>query len=687
MSFLRSSIVVLATALCASVATAEDQDLWAAYLDYAYVYVSAEPEALQNRLAGYGREAGVTLPEYIERRFEIVGDADGELDEAAIRRKAVAYLLHYLADGEPNSLETSAKTIRRLDGRLERHENRYWYHYILAHRALEKGQRFDFVGEILDLWLNVVVPLESPYETLQTLSLSDSPNSGFVSALPYVFENLSRVILIRSQQMGVNRSLDPLAAIVRMLADGRVGAHPDVIPPSASSRDYLERIVTRLNGTESDAGSLTFTLALFEASKYHDQARALLASEGFSPETSKALRVTSGAYETAFNRADTVQGQCAVYSRVLRQLGEVYAAKQRLGVDPDIETPFSIEGAIEVYGRLVRDGREQGWIELGYGATGRQSYVDAMHRLWEEIQEASLNAADYYLTRATENPHQADEQARNAARLYSRYLAFFHQFANSEQKEAVPDSAYFAAYEAARGFGDSFLSYAQHPKPSEIGLAVRRYLAAVRLFPFDRELWPALTRALEHQGRESEYLHLVRPLAESVARSRYLNTWIDKGEPAAEAIGTMRRALSDDLVIMYLGFADGSGYEELESDFGELRTRRQGVREELDRLLARGEPLGIGAGGSYTGSFDGSDSPPAASAPEAEPLDANALRRRIAQQGELLERLEKQIAARSRALPLYHETLSLPDLASELRARRDHPVHTLLRRVYHENRS
>jgi len=687
MSLEKASAVLLVTLLGASSpALAADQDLWASYLDYAYVYVSAEPDALKKRLDGYGAEAGISLSDYIGRRFALSGSDQDGVDEAAVRREAIAYLLHYLAEGEPRSIETSAKTIRRLDDRLERHENRYWYHYILAHRALEKGQRFDFVGEILDLWLNVVVPLESPYETLQTLSLSDSPNSGFVSALPYTFENLARIILIRSQQMGVNRSLDPLAAIVRMLGDGRVGAHPDVIPPAASSRDYVERIVTRLNGTESDAGSLTFTLALFEASKYHDTARSLLASEDFSTDTMRALRVASGAYETAFNRADTMQGQAAVYSRVLRQLGEVYAAKQRLGLDPDIETPFSIEGAIEVYARLVRDGREQGWVELGYAATGRQSWVDAMHRLWEEIQEASLNAADYYLTRATEKPLQADEHARNAARLYSRYLAFFQEFANSEHKEAVPDSAYFAAYEAARGFGDSFLSYAQHPKPSEVGLAVRRYLAAVRLFPFDRELWPALTRALEHQGRESEYLHLVRPVAESVARSRYLNTWIEKGEPAAGSIGTLRRALSDDLVIMYLGFAEGGGAEQLEVDFAELRIRRQGVRAELDELLAQGQPLGIGPGGNFTGSF-GDGPPPASAAEGGELLDAETLRRRIAQQGELLERLDKQIAARSRALPLYRETLALPDLATELRAQRDHPVHTLLRRVYHENRS
>ena len=126
--------------------------------------------------------------------------------------------------------ERSVDAVRGLSDRLGRHENRYWYHYILAHRALEKGRHHDFVGELLDLWLGVVVPLESPYETLQTLSLSDAPNSGFASALPFIYENVARIVLLRSQQMGMNRGLDPLGSIVRLLGDGRVGAHPEVIP-------------------------------------------------------------------------------------------------------------------------------------------------------------------------------------------------------------------------------------------------------------------------------------------------------------------------------------------------------------------------------------------------------------------------------------------------------------------------
>jgi hypothetical protein len=58
----------------------------------------------------------------------------------------------------------------------------------------------------------------------------------------------------------------------------------------------------------------------------------------------------------------------------------------------------------------------------------------------------------------------------------------------------------------------------------------------------------------------------------------------------------------------------------------------------------------------------------------------------MASAGARLERVDHQIAARSRALPLYRGTFASDDLARELRGRDDHPLHTLLRRMYYEDR-
>lgn len=678
----RALLPALLLALWAAPALAED---WSAYLDYAYIYVSAEPDALRARLAQYGRDAGIRLEDYARKQFGPGAVDDGSDEETRLRRAAIAELLLYLESGEPEHLDKSVDTVRELEDRLTRHENRYWYHTVLAYQALERGQRFDFVAEVLDLWLYVVVPLETPYETLQTLSLGGTPNSGFVAALPYLYENVARLVLLRSQRMGVDRDLDPLGAIVRLLADGRVGTHPDVIPVELSSREYVERIAARLDGPESDVGSLSFTLALFEATRLHERARALLAEKGFGEETVEAMRVAAGAYEKALARAETLQGQATVYSRVLRQLGESYAARQRLGVDPDFETSFTIEGAIDVYDALYRAGRDEDLASLGFAS--REAYLESLHRLWEEIQETSLNAADYYLTRAAEKPALAHEMSRSAARIDSRLLAFFYRYANAEGRDAVPDSAYFAAYEAARGTGDALVTFAPADvTPAELALAVQRYVDALRVFPFERRDYAALTAALSRQGRENEYLDLARPVAEAVTRSRQVESWIERGEAGSEQIGAMRRALADSQALVYLGFAESSSAGALAAGLEEVRGKRDALARRLDELARKRDAIGREAPG------------PAAPAPDADPAEASAasgvaglelgeLAREIEDGKRELAKLDAQVDARTRALPLYRATQRSDGLADELRARRDHPMHALLRRMYHESRS
>jgi hypothetical protein len=670
----------LALAARAAHAGTESQ-VWSGYLDYAYVYSSADAKSLSDRLKGYGNEAGISLDRYVGDYFNTLAPTEGEgADlENQTRRKAIAYLLLYLQTGNADHLETSAKTIRELAHRLDRTENSYWYHYILAHRALERGNAGDFVSEVFDMWLTVVVPIEATYATLDTLSLSDSPNSGFVAALPYVYENIARLVVLRTQEKGVDRELDPLGSVVRMLYDNRVGAYPDVIPAAASSRAYLERIVERLDGPESDEGSLTFTLALLEAGKRHEEARGLLAKQGLSADTQRALRTATGAYEVAFKRASTVGGQCAVYARVLREIGELYAARQRLGVDAEIEMPFSIEGAIGVYATLRGSFTGEEWRTQGFANATREQYVDAMQHLWEEIQETSLNVGDYYVSRSVKDPARADEMARNGARVYGRYLSFFHQYATEEGKESLPDSAYFAAFEAAKGVGGALLSYAQKPTPAEVRLGTERYRAALMLFPFDRELWPAITAALARHGQQSEYAALARPIAEHVIRSRAIQSWIDQKEPEADRIARVRRALADSEVVLYMGFAESTKIPDLEHELSTLASKRNEAAKEVDRLTRKRDEIRKSSKSDV----------PAAAADDASAgsQDLADVAQALADAQAQVVRLDQQITARTRALPLYKETLATDGLSEELRLRRDHPVHTLLRRMYHELRS
>jgi len=678
-------VALVATALPLT-AWAERPEVWEGYLDYAYVYSSADAENLAARLDEYGGDAGSSLDAYIARHIESDAAARQDRDSASQqvfdRREATAWLLIYLARDDAGALAKSVAAAERLLGHLEKAENRYWFHYVGAHAALEAGKPAAFSKQLYALWLHAVAPLESHYASLEALALDQAPAAGFVSALPYLHENLARLILLRSPALGVDRDLDTLTPLVRLLHEGRVGAHPEVIPLAASAKPYLDRIVQRLDGPESDGGSLTFTLALFEASKHHNRARGLLAGEGLSPATLQAMRLASGAYATAYDRAYTLQGRAAVYTRGLRQLGELYAAKQRLGVDPEIEVPVSIEGAIGIYAELHAAGANDRWRNVGYAEHGRPAYIEGLHGLWQEIQEALLNAADYHLASSREAKTSRDAHSRDAARLYAQYLSFFLDYANAQEPEGVPDSAYFAAYEAAKGVGDAYLFYAKNPTGEEIDLAVARYRGAMSLFPFDRGVWSSLATALERQGRESAYLDLVKSTALAVTRSRALDRWITADRPGALRIDRLRRAFSDSSAVLYLGFGEGIPLEEFESDLASAEDERESARAELAALRAERDVLwsGVPAVPSTVGaSFEGPVLPPVGARRD--------LDERIAKADTRLARLERVTQARAHVLPLYRDTLASEGIALEIRARRDHPVHQLLRRIYYEIRS
>lgn len=681
---------VVAACACAALAlgltsgpagAAGQPEAWGDYLDYAYVYTSADPEPLAERIAEYTKETGITLDEYVANFLSDPLEPTAPVDESTLRRTAIAHLLQYLSSRDPAQIDRAAEFATRLSEKSASYESRYWRHYIAAHHAMERGNASAFVNSTLDLWLDVVVPLETPFDTLEALSLSQSPTTGFVSALPYVFENVTRMVLLRSQEMGLAANLDPLAALVRLLHHNRVGMNPEVIPPEASARNYLDRIVARLDGPESDAGGLTFTLQLFEAGKFHDQARGLLAQQGFSDETLEAIDVTSGAYQRTWDTAKTAQGRAAVISRVLRLVGETYAAKQRLGLDPYIEMPFDLEDAIATYDELYAAREGNGFKQVGFARVGRSAYLQTLRGLWEEIQEATLNAADYYLARSLAATGNSDEYVRCAAETYTRYLAFFESHVAQEETAYVPDSAYFAAYEAAKGYGDAFLEFASRGATAgELEVVADRYLDAMSAYPFDPRVWPQLATALERLGRAGEYIGLARPIADKVARSRHIDSWIENGKSSAREIGSMRAALSDDLVLMYLGFAQASGDAELDESLAALRRERDDTQAKLSWLMGRAE------------SHDG---PRVKMAPAAmDEASASDVRkapinmtREIARTKILLDKLERKVRARAKALPLYRDALDSKDMIEKLRTQRDHPVHTLLRRMYHESRS
>ena len=166
----------------------------------------------------------------------------------------------------------------------------------------------------------------------------------------------------------------------------------------------------------------------------------------------------------------------------------------------------------------------------------------------------------------------------------------------------------------------------------------------------------------------------MHPIAEHVTRSRALASWIEGREPESKRLAVLRSALADSEVLLYMGFAESGKIPELDAQLAELRQKRETLVREIAKLGAQRDTMRASSPAEVPASPDsGGD-------------DLADVAQKLADAEAQLARTDQQIAARSRALPLFKATLETDGLAQEMRARRDHPVHLLLRRMYHEGR-
>ncbi|MAG34575.1 MAG: hypothetical protein CL908_27215 [Deltaproteobacteria bacterium] len=685
-------LVLAAFALPGFVATpaAANDASWNDYLDHAYVYSAADVEDLRQLLGRTTAVVGRSLSEYHAETFPALAARKAPIGERQIRRKAIAELLLYRTGELPGGIDLAAQTISTLADRLDRNENRYWYHMIQAHQALSAGNAEAFVDQMLSVWLEVITPLEVPFETYKTLALTENGNSGFVRTLPHLYESISRMILIQSQTAALDRDIDSLAAIVRILTDERVGADPDAIPIEATSKAFLDHVVARLDGPESDGGSLSYTLALVAAERTHQLARKRLAEDGFSDEAHAAVRDSVSAYQRAMRNANTLQGQVAIYTRALRQLGEVFSTGEREQTEVKVDIPFSIERALTLY-ETLHAAKDVGWERHGYVDQGRDAYLEAMQGLWAEIQDASFNAARYYM--ALRNPSGAmdDESIVHAMNHYSRYLHAFERFDGDPTGESLPNAAYFGAYLASRGIGDGVLFFdGGDASVDQLEEAIDRYTQALGFFPFDRELWATLAVALQRSGREGDFLAVATPVARQVVHSRHLDRWINNRSGWAGPLESFRNAFGNDRSLVYFGFADEEKLTELETEFTQLQRKRDEIglsiastrRERDDLYEERREAHRLAA---IESGEENADAPRVAAPPRSPQSQTIAQLgldlERLSSNG---ERLEVRIDAIAQSLPIFKATLGHDQLIWELTAQRDHPVHELLRRIAEE---
>ena len=664
---------------------------WNDYLDHAYVFSAADVDDLRGLLSRTTGEVGRSLAEYHAETFPALMARKAPMTEIQIRRKAIAELLLHRTGDLPGGLEAATESIEALKDRLDRHENRYWFHTIHAHEALQSGNADGFTDQVLTLWLEVVTPLEVPFETYKTLALTENGNAGFVRTLPHLYESISRLILVQSQTAALDGDIDSLSAILRILTDERVGADPATIPTDATSKDFLDHVVARLDGPESDGGSLSYTLALVAAERAHQIARTRLVEDGFTPAANASIRESVAAYQRAMRSANTLQGQVAIYTRALRQLGEVFASGERLEEEIKVDIPFSVDRALELY-ETLHASKDAGWERNGYVDQGREAYISAMQGLWSEIQDASFNAASYYMSRRDAAGELQDESIVHAINHYSRYLHAFHQFEGDETGESLPNAAYFGAYQAARGIGDGVLFFSDgDASVDQLEEAISRYSTALTYFPFDRELWATLAVALQRSGRESDFLTVARPIAHRVVHSRHLDRWIVNQAQQADTLTAFRRAFSNDRSLVYFGFADETKIEDLESEFARLREQRTEITQAIASTRTERDELTESRRAAHRLAAEASGENLAPAPPRVASGGRSSESHTIAKLGLDLERLSSngerlkaQIDAIEESLPIFKATLGHEELGWELGSQRDHPVHELLRRFSEE---
>ena len=121
--FLAAATAAATTASAASNAPSDAEDCWTGYLDYAYVYSSAEPRALRERLDRYAAACGLSLSDHIAESIEKRAARDPHLGSDAQRRRAIAHLLQYLSSDDRGELSAANAAIDRVQDRLERREH------------------------------------------------------------------------------------------------------------------------------------------------------------------------------------------------------------------------------------------------------------------------------------------------------------------------------------------------------------------------------------------------------------------------------------------------------------------------------------------------------------------------------------------------------------------------------------
>ncbi len=677
-----------------------DQSKWDIYLDHAYELTYWDRDELQAWMNDRGNEFGQPLTLFADTWHKKIqgtpekGDAlrpdSGRLTypEDAYKRLAVAEFLLYLTSQERDRINAALRSLDFLKGKMEKPELAFWYFFIRAHEAIankESGVENaseQFVRSLFRIWLDIILPRE---EVNALLNIPVIPVSmrDFSFGLPYLYENLADLILSKAIIQHKFSDTGSLAVIIRGLKDR--------LSIKGGYADRVNAVVNRMSGPKSDVNHLNFTVIFLEAEEHRFDAQRRLNEEGPSESAEDAFKKSRFYYSLAYKWANTKQGKAAAISDYLNLLSFTYSRlpeRQTLiegsyfAMLTEHAGAMTIKEAIHLFEELTtQQVRRSDWKKHGFSE--RKDYVTAMNSLWNSITELSLWSAYYHekgivwndIATYSGNVNRSQEELQLC-------LQYFEGNVVNEYKDVIPDNAYYGAAEAAAKHAHlSHMLAPYSPGMTDYYRAFARLLQYVEIFPYDAEAIMELAQQSSEMGKPELYVYYVVPLAERLKDSSSIRTWKNTTAPEdfISSVERLHRSMPDIILkantLIYL---QSKGIERVKEEFA-LKYREI---HEKSSIILRDEA--VPASDNYLDVKNNLNILTQQLASDNRTQDGTAVQALLEEIKKLLREVQdfEEAGQILSALPEYRELTNT--LKKDLAQKTGHPVHTLLRRFFHE---
>jgi hypothetical protein len=447
----------------------------------------------------------------------------------------------------------------------------YWTGFGATLQALESRDSARFAAQVYGIWNNAVAFME------QAELAPGGTAAGSDRRSVFYYRNLVNLVVNRAIIDSHLADLSALGPLFFMLEQR------DFDEREGDGRYFttlVKRICDGMRAPDSDRYRLNFTVAVIEAKRLQQLATGRLDTEHMTPEVQRLFQRVRSFNDYAMQWAESSRSSGAV-NVITDSLDLTSFAIQRLGDNrqspafgyfsmyPSHDGSVTILKAMAMFNDLAPL-TEGGWEKAGYAS--RELYLKSLHRLWRAIMELSLWTGDYYLSGLNNASQQQAifELATPLQVALNSYLDFLDAQKSRGFADTIPDSAWFAAAEAAEKLAYAYQKTAAYTTDSSAyNLWFQHRLQATELFPFDAGEIARTAATLRRDGRFNLFLDYYTPLGARLRDSAAVRKWLDgeKGEQAA--------AIREYLAASQGIFTARTGVE------GTARARQ--LREELQR--------------------------------------------------------------------------------------------------------